>query len=54
MAYWLFKSEPNVFSWEDLAAKGKAADDLSHESVSCNQSMGMNWLSCVLQPAIWP
>ena len=27
MAYWLFKSEPNVFSWEDLAAKGKAGEE---------------------------
>lgn len=23
MAYWLFKSEPNVFSFDDLRAKGK-------------------------------
>jgi predicted RNA-binding protein with PUA-like domain len=23
MTYWLFKSEPDVFSWADMAAKGK-------------------------------
>mgnify|MGYP002652674607 CR=1 FL=1 len=22
MAYWLFKSEPDVFSWDDLVARG--------------------------------
>ncbi len=27
MAYWLFKSEPNVFSWEDLAARGKTGEE---------------------------
>ncbi len=27
MAYWLFKSEPDVFSWEQLAAKGKAGEE---------------------------
>ena len=27
MAYWLFKSEPDVFSWEDLAARGKAGEE---------------------------
>jgi predicted RNA-binding protein with PUA-like domain len=24
MAYWLMKSEPDVFSWDDLVAKGRA------------------------------
>lgn len=27
MAYWLFKSEPNVFSWDDLVAKGKQGEE---------------------------
>ena len=27
MAYWLFKSEPDVFSWEMLVAKGKAGEE---------------------------
>lgn len=26
MAYWLFKSEPDVFSWDDLKAKGTAGE----------------------------
>lgn len=26
MAYWLFKSEPDVFSWEALVAKGAAGE----------------------------
>ena len=26
MAYWLIKSEPNVFSWDDLVAKGKKGE----------------------------
>jgi predicted RNA-binding protein with PUA-like domain len=25
-AYWLFKSEPDVFSWEDLKERGKAGE----------------------------
>jgi len=27
MAYWLFKSEPDVLSFDDLMAKGKAGDE---------------------------
>ncbi len=27
MAYWLFKSEPEAFSWDDLAAKGAAGEE---------------------------
>ncbi|MFN4099648.1 MAG: EVE domain-containing protein [Pararhodobacter sp.] len=27
MAYWLMKSEPDVFSWDDLVAKGKAGEE---------------------------
>lgn len=27
MAYWLFKSEPDVFSWDDLVAKGAAGEE---------------------------
>ena len=27
MAYWLFKSEPDVLSFDDLLAKGKAGDE---------------------------
>lgn len=27
MAYWLLKSEPDTFSWEDLTAKGKAGEE---------------------------
>ncbi|MCT4333610.1 EVE domain-containing protein [Paracoccus sp. YLB-12] len=26
MAYWLFKSEPDVFGWDDLIAKGKQGE----------------------------
>lgn len=26
MAYWLLKSEPDAFSWDDLVAKGKAGE----------------------------
>ena len=26
MAYWLMKSEPDVFSWDDLVNKGKAGE----------------------------
>lgn len=26
MSYWLFKSEPDVFSWDDLVAKGDAGE----------------------------
>ena len=26
MAYWLFKSEPDVFSWDDLVARGAAGE----------------------------
>ncbi|MBB5721247.1 putative RNA-binding protein with PUA-like domain [Loktanella ponticola] len=27
MAYWLFKSEPEVFGWDDLIAKGDAGEE---------------------------
>ena len=27
MAYWLMKSEPEVFSWDDLVAKGAAGEE---------------------------
>ncbi|MEL6622392.1 MAG: EVE domain-containing protein, partial [Pseudomonadota bacterium] len=27
MAYWLFKSEPDVFSWEHLKEKGAAGEE---------------------------
>ena len=27
MAYWLFKSEPDVFSWEMMKAKGRAGEE---------------------------
>jgi len=27
MAYWLFKSEPNTWSWEDQVSKGKAGEE---------------------------
>jgi len=27
MAYWLFKSEPDVFGWDDLVAKGSAGEE---------------------------
>lgn len=27
MAYWLFKSEPDVFSWDHLVAKGDAGEE---------------------------
>ena len=27
MAYWLFKSEPDVFGWDDLTAKGNAGEE---------------------------
>ncbi|NSX55081.1 EVE domain-containing protein [Parasulfitobacter algicola] len=27
MAYWLFKSEPNVWSWENQVAKGDAGEE---------------------------
>ena len=27
MAHWLFKSEPNVFGWDDLTAKGEAGEE---------------------------
>ncbi|MEM6663913.1 MAG: EVE domain-containing protein [Pseudomonadota bacterium] len=27
MAYWLFKSEPNTWSWEDQVAKGEAGEE---------------------------
>ncbi len=27
MAYWLFKSEPDVFSFDDLIAKGDAGEE---------------------------
>lgn len=27
MRYWLMKSEPDVFSWEDLVAKGEAGEE---------------------------
>lgn len=27
MAYWLFKSEPNTFSWDDLVAKGAKGEE---------------------------
>ena len=27
MAYWLFKSEPNEWSWDDQKAKGKAGEE---------------------------
>ncbi|MBI2717180.1 MAG: EVE domain-containing protein [Rhizobiales bacterium] len=29
MAHWLFKSEPDVFSWEMLLAKGKTGEEWS-------------------------
>jgi predicted RNA-binding protein with PUA-like domain len=29
MAYWLFKSEPDVFSWDMLVAKGRAGEEWS-------------------------
>ena len=27
MAFWLLKSEPDVFSWDDLVAKGEAGEE---------------------------
>ncbi|GHG17119.1 MULTISPECIES: EVE domain-containing protein [Paracoccus] len=27
MAYWLFKSEPDVFSWDDLVARGERGEE---------------------------
>ena len=27
MAYWLFKSEPDVFGWDDLTAKGDVGEE---------------------------
>lgn len=27
MAHWLFKSEPDAFSWDDLISKGKAGEE---------------------------
>ena len=27
MAYWLFKSEPNTWGWDDQVAKGKAGEE---------------------------
>ncbi len=27
MAFWLFKSEPNTFSWDDLVAKGEDGEE---------------------------
>ena len=27
MAYWLFKSEPDAFSWDDLVARGAAGEE---------------------------
>lgn len=27
MAYWLFKSEPDVFSWDDLVARGDRGEE---------------------------
>lgn len=27
MAYWLFKSEPDVFGWDDLCAKGPSGEE---------------------------
>lgn len=27
MSYWLFKSEPDVFGWDDLVAKGDAGEE---------------------------
>lgn len=27
MRYWLFKSEPNTFGWDDLVAKGDAGEE---------------------------
>lgn len=27
MAYWLFKSEPDAFSWEDLVARGETGEE---------------------------
>lgn len=27
MAYWLFKSEPDVFGWDDLIAKGEQGEE---------------------------
>ena len=27
MKYWLFKSEPNTFSWDDLVAKGEKGEE---------------------------
>lgn len=27
MPHWLFKSEPDAFSWDDLVAKGKAGEE---------------------------
>ncbi|SEW43391.1 Predicted RNA-binding protein, contains PUA-like domain [Cognatiyoonia koreensis] len=27
MAYWLFKSEPEVFGWDDLVAKGEKGEE---------------------------
>lgn len=27
MPYWLFKSEPNAFSWDDLVARGAAGEE---------------------------
>lgn len=41
MQYWLMKSEPDVFSWDDLVAKGKAEWDgvRSHQAQANMKAM---------------
>ncbi|CAN5150029.1 EVE domain-containing protein [soil metagenome] len=41
MQYWLMKSEPDTFSWDDLVAKGKAEWDgvRSHQAQSNMKAM---------------
>jgi predicted RNA-binding protein with PUA-like domain len=41
MAYWLFKSEPNTWGWDDQVAKGDAGEEWDGHSVNEKQIVGV-------------
>jgi predicted RNA-binding protein with PUA-like domain len=42
MAYWLMKSEPNAFSWDDLVKKGRTVWDGVRNHQAANNLRAMN------------
>ena len=43
MAYWLMKSEPEAYSWDDLVRDGRTEWDGVRNHQACNNMKAMNW-----------